>query len=318
MADLGIGRNEPGGTGRGRARWTQHRKADVFMVASIEFIEKTIATFQQATEANYKTPGREGNTVTLTPELAGEVMITGDLHGHRRNFNGIKKTAALDVHARRHLILQEVCHGGPTYPTNGGCMSHTVLEDVARLKAQYPERVHFILGNHELAELTDYPIQKNKQMLNLMFRLGLQQMYGPATEKVREAYFPFIKSCPLAVRLPGGVLVTHSIPENCDGGRFDKSIFQRQPELSEYYDRTSIFDLVWGRDFSEENAEAFASMMGAEVIVNGHEPAPEGFSTPNDRQLILDCCGEKACYVLLSTDREWTHEEVVGRVERLK
>ena len=68
-------------------------------------------------------------------------------------------------------------------------------------------------SSDELAELTDYPIQKNKQMLNLMFRLGLQQMYGPATEKVRQSYFPFLRSCPLAVRLPGGVLVTHSIEE---------------------------------------------------------------------------------------------------------
>ena len=81
-------------------------------------------------------------------------------------------------------------------------MSHTILEDVAILKNKFPDRVHFILGNHELAELTDFPIQKNKQLLNLLFRLGLQQMYGPATEKIREAYLPFVQSCPLAVRLP--------------------------------------------------------------------------------------------------------------------
>ena len=107
------------------------------MVASIEYIEKTIATFEKAAEANLDTPGRQGNTIVLTPELAGEVMVTGDLHGHRRNFNLIRKTADLDAHPRRHLILQEVCHGGPTYPANGGCMSHAMLEDVAKLKAEY-------------------------------------------------------------------------------------------------------------------------------------------------------------------------------------
>jgi hypothetical protein len=287
------------------------------MVASIEYIENTVATFQQAAEANLQTPGREGNTVVLSPPSAAEVMITGDLHGHRRNFNLIRKTADLDANPRRHLVLQEVCHGGPTYPANGGCMSHTMLEDVAKLKVKYPDRVHFILGNHELAELTDYPIQKNKKMLNLMFRLGLQQTYGAATERVRQAFSPFLRNCPLAVRLAGGVFVTHSIPENCDTRRFDKSIFHRELDGTEYYERGAMFELVWGRDYRQENADAFADLVGARVLINGHEPAPEGYSAPNKTQIVLDCCGERACYVTLPTDCAWTHEEIVQRIKRL-
>lgn len=295
------------------------------MLASITYIEKVIAAFGQATEANRQTPGREGNVIRLTPELADELMITGDVHGHRRNFNLIKRTAALESHPRRHLILQEVCHGGPTYPQNGGCMSHTILEDVAKLKVQYPERVHFLLGNHELAELTDYPIQKNKQMLNLLFRLGLQQMYGPATDKVREAFFPFIRSCPLAVRLPGGlgpdqpggVFISHSVPEDVDTREFDKTIFTRQIEQGEFFERSGVFQLVWGRDYRQENAQAFAKLIGADVLINGHEPCPEGFNTPNDTQIIIDCCGDQACYVILPTDRPWSQAEIVERIEKL-
>ncbi len=288
------------------------------MVASIEFIERTIAAFAQAAEANRNTPGRKGNVVELSAEVADEVMITGDLHGHRRNFNLIKKIAKLDRRPRRHLILQEACHGGPTYPQNGGCMSHTLLEDVAKLKNEYPERVHFLLGNHELAELTDYPIQKNKQMLNMLFRLGLQQMYGPAADKVREAFFPFLRSSPLAVRLPGGVFVSHSIPENADTCPFDKTIFSRQLEDSEFYDRSGVFQLVWGRDYRQENAEAFARLVDAKVLINGHEPCPEGFDAPNDVQLIIDCCSDRASYVILPTDHPLGHEEIVQRVEKLK
>jgi len=287
------------------------------MVATIEYIEKIIATYAKATEANLQTPGRRGTVVVLAPEIADEAMITGDLHGHRRNFTSLLKIADLDNHPRRHLVLQEVCHGGPTYPSNGGCMSHTMLEDVASLKTLYPERVHFILGNHELAELTDYPIQKNKQMLNLFFRLGLQQVFGPATEKVREAYFPFLRSCPLGMRLPGGVFVTHSVPQNVDARFFDYSIFTREVDSAEYYERSAIFDLVWGRDYRQENAEAFAELVGAKVLINGHEPCPEGFSVPNPFQIIIDCCGEKACYVILPTDRELTQSEIVQRIQKL-
>lgn len=287
------------------------------MVASIEFIERVVAMFGAAAEANLSTPGREGNAVVIHAETVSEVMITGDIHGNRRNFNAIRKLADLDHHPRRHLILQEVCHGGATYPSNGGCMSHLVLEEVAKLKVQYPDRVHFILGNHELSEMTDYPIQKNKQMLNLMFRLGLQQMYGPATEKVREAAIGFLRTSPLAVRMPGGVFVSHSIPERVDGRSFDKHIFSRELNWSEYYERTGVFELVWGRDYRPENAKAFAEMMGARVLINGHEPCPDGYSTPNPTQVILDCCGDRGCYVILPTDREWSQKAIVERIQRL-
>ena len=288
------------------------------MVVPIEEIEKVIAAYGEAAEANLRAPGREGNLVVLTPELAGEAMITGDLHGNRSNFEAILRLADLGTNPRRHLILQEVCHGGPAYASNGGCMSHTMLEDVARLTIEYPGRVHFILGNHELAELTDYPIQKNRQMLNLQFRLGLQEVYGSATDRVREAYFPFLRSCPLGVSLSGGLLVTHSIPESADSIPFDGSIFTRPLAPREYYRRDGVFDLVWGRDYRRENAAAFAQLVGAKVLIGGHEPCPEGFNTPNDIQIILDCCNAKACYVTLATDREWTHAEIVERIQRLE
>jgi calcineurin-like phosphoesterase family protein len=288
------------------------------MVVPIEEIEKTIAAYGAAAEVNLCAPGREGNVVVLTPELADEVIITGDLHGNRSNFEAILGLADLEANPRRHLILQEVCHGGPTYASNGGCMSHTMLEDVARLTTDYPGRVHFILGNHELAELTDYPIQKNKQMLNLLFRLGLQEVYGSAADRVREAYFPFLRSCPLGISLPGGIFVTHSIPESADSIPFDGSIFTRQLAPEEFHRRDGVFDLLWGRDCRPENAAAFAQLVGAKVLINGHEPCPEGFNTPNDIQIILDCCNAKACYVTLPTDQKWTHAEIVERIQRLE
>jgi len=288
------------------------------MVASVQYIERVIEPYAQATRANRQTPGRRHGLVELGPELADEVMVTGDLHGNRRNFNLIRRIADLANHPRRHLVLQEVCHGGPTYPANGGCQSHTMLEDVAKLKVQFPHQVHFLLGNHELAELTEYPIQKNKQMLNLMFRLGLQHMYGPAAEKVRQAYLPFLASCPLAVRLPGGVFISHSLPRAADTGSFDKTIFSRPLEDADFLDQSgAVFDLVWGRDHRPENARAFAELVGAQVLINGHEPCADGFSTPNEVQIVLDCCGENACYLVVPTDQALRQPDLVDRIRRL-
>jgi hypothetical protein len=288
------------------------------MVASRVYVEHILTAFDLAAEANRQTLGRQGNMVVLGPELADEVMLTGDLHGNRRNFDLIVGLAALDQHPRRHLVLQEVCHGGPTYPQNGGCMSHMILEDVARLKTKHPHRVHFILGNHELAELTDYPIQKNRQMLNLQFRLGLQQMYGLAADEVHAAYRRFWRTCPLAVRLSQGVLLSHSIPEDVDFVGFDPSLFTRQLTDRDFDDHSDVFRLVWGRDYREENARTFAQLVGAKVLINGHEPCPEGFVVPNDFQIILDCCGQRAAYVVLPTGVEFSQAEIVERVRRLQ
>jgi len=287
------------------------------MVASIEYIERVIAVYAEATEANWKTPARVGNVIALAADHADDVMITGDLHGHRPNFNAIQKIADLAARPRRHLILQEVCHGGPTYPSNGGCMSHTMLEDVAKLKVEYPERVHFILGNHELSELTDFPILKGQRMLNLYFRYGLQEMYGPATEKVREAYLAFLRSCPLAVRLPGQLFVSHSLPEQLDEQPFDHGVLDRKLELHDYYERSSVFNLLWGRDYRRENAEVFARLVRADVLIHGHDPCPEGYKIPNDRQVILDCSNRPATYLLLSSSAALTHAQIVAQIRML-
>jgi hypothetical protein len=197
-------------------------------------------------------------------------------------------------------------------------MSHTLLEDVAILKNKFPDRVHFILGNHELAELTDFPIQKNKQLLNMLFRLGLQQMYGPATERIREAYLPFLQSCPLAVRLPHGEFITHSIPEDCDTQDFDADVFQRELGYSEYFEQSGIFQLVWGRDQRRENACAFAELVGARILINGHEPCVEGYFAPSDKQIILDCCSDNAGYLILPTNQQLSHAEIFNRVKKLR
>src|SRR5207249_3752912 len=100
------------------------------------------------------------------------------------------------------------------------------------LKTEYPERFHFLLSNHELAELGDYPICKSRRMLNVLFRCGINEMYGAAGEEVRSAYLEFLASCPLAVRVGEGVFVTHSCPDGC-GSRATYLILPVGPKLTQ-------------------------------------------------------------------------------------
>lgn len=286
------------------------------MVASIEQVDGVVGILRDATIANQQTPTRRGNVVVITADDADDVMITADLHGHRENFAAILRIADLEQNPRRHLVLQEVCHGGPSYP-GGGCQSHVMLEEVAALKARYPEQVHFIVSNHELAELTDFPILKAQRFLNLLFRNGMLEAYGEMTERVREAYLAFLRSLPLAVRLPGGVFISHSLPEEMAQQEFDSTIFDRPLTDSDYQPHASLFNLVWGRDFRPENAQAFARLVGAEVLIHGHEPCREAFQVPNDRQIILDCSGDLASYLILPTTEALTHAQMVERIQVL-
>ena len=273
---------------------------------------------RQAAAGNRTLPARRGNVVCLNAENAADVMVVADLHGNRLNFEKLLGIADLANHPRRHLIMQEVCHGGPEYPgESGGCMSHLLLEDCIRLKTEFPERFHFLLSNHELAELGDFPICKARRMLNVLFRCGINEMYGHGGEKVRLAYMEFLASCPLAVRVEPGVFISHSCPDRCDREPFDLSVLERALTPADYRNGSPAFKLVWGRDFRAANAEAFAQQVGAEILIHGHEPCEAGFSAPNKRQVILDGCCSQAAYLLLPVGQKLSQKDVVARVRGL-
>jgi hypothetical protein len=286
------------------------------MACNLEHTEQIIRLYERAAAANRGLPLRAGNVVEISAAEADDVMITADLHGNQANFRSVLEIAALEEHPRRHLILQEVCHGGPCYP-DGGCQSHAMLEHVARLKAEYPGRVHFILSNHELAELTDFPILKGNRLLNIVFRCGMQAAHGDAMERVRAAQLEFLRSCPLGARLPGGIFVSHSLPAEFDAHEFDLSVFERPLTENDYREYGSIFNLVWGRDYRPANAQAFAEAVGARLLIHGHDPCPQGYKAPNPLQIILDCCGTPASYLIVPTGEELSHAQLLKRIRFL-
>lgn len=285
------------------------------MAVSAEQIEATLQTCAQAAAANRNTAARQGNIVSLDADDGDDVLISADLHGNRLNFKRILQVADLAGNPRRHLIMQEVCHGGPAYPGDTGCMSHLLLEDVAALKCEFPERFHFLLSNHELAELGDFPICKSKRMLNLQFRAGIVELYGAAVaDKIRSAYLQFIGTCPLAVRLASGTFISHSLPDRCDVNGFSLNIFERPLTTADWQPGSDVFRLVWGRDYRPSNAAAFARIVNAKLLVNGHEPVAEGVHAPNSQQIILDCCGGRPAYAILPIAQTLTQAEALARV----
>src|SRR4051812_39373893 len=125
-------------------------------------VGRLLTTLRRAIVAFRATPGRRSRVVYLSD--AEDILVAGDLHGNLENFKRLMRVADLAKHPRRHFVLQEVIHGPFHYPL-GGDRSHQLLDLTAALKCQYPERVHFLLGNHELAQWTGRRIAKNDEDL---------------------------------------------------------------------------------------------------------------------------------------------------------
>lgn len=266
------------------------------MKASIEYLHHLVERLAAATAANTRTRGRRGSVVQLGPEDADLVLVTGDLHGNRPNFNRIVAAANLEAQPRRHLVLQEVVHGGPTYP-NGACMSHMLLEDVAALKVKYPDRVHFLLCNHELAEVLGTPLLKAGHSQNQLFNAGLEYAYGPAAGRITEGLHGFIRSCPLAIRLKNGVFISHSLPDAKALAGFDPRVYARELLPSDLQPGGPAYQHVWGRDYQAAHAAKFADIVRSTVLLHGHEPTLAGYQIPNPHQILFDASGPR-CFVL--------------------
>jgi len=278
--------------------------------------KQAIDTFTAATAANRATPGRNGSLVRLSATDGADIVVSADLHGHAENFQQLTELADLAANPLRHLVMQEVCHGGPRYES-GGCMSHLLLLEVAKLKSQHADRFHFLLSNHELSEATDHPILKEGKVLNVLFRCGMHEEYGEDTSAVREGMCEFLLSCPLAIQTENRIWLGHSIPSAVDKAGFDTSIFEREIEDADRASGGDAFLLVWGRDYRPENAAAFAEKLNAELLITGHEPCAEGYQTPNPHQIILDTCCDTPTYLLLPLDQPITQDAAVKQIRTL-
>jgi hypothetical protein len=272
--------------------------------------ERILTTIRKATGLMRATPGRSGSVIAL--EQAEEVMVVGDLHGNLPAFRKALMVAALDRNPRRHLVLQELVHEINKYDQDQPDRSHRLVDLVSALKCQYPDRVHLILGNHELSELTVRIIGKDGQALNLRFRQGLDQTYGPRTHDIYQSYLELFAALPLAVRTPNRVFVCHTLPDGpvLDSLDLDLLKTDRWPEEAMKRGGT-IYALTWGRDTTPETADRFAALVDADWFITGHQPCDEGFRMANHRQIIIDGTNPYPAYCLFSASASMTIQQLV-------
>jgi hypothetical protein len=277
--------------------------------------QKVLATVRRATQLFRETPGRAGSVIR--PDAAEDVLVVGDLHGNLNAFRQALALADLAKKPGRHLVLQELVHGSAFYPDEGGDKSHQLVDLVCALKCQFPDRVHLILGNHELSEMTGRPIAKNGVALNALFRRGIETAYGSRADEIEGAYHELFAALPLAIRSPNRVFVCHTLPNGDKLDDLDLSVLHTGEWPPESLIRGgSVYALTWGRDTSPETVDRFAGMVDADLFVTGHQPCEEGFQQPNLRQVIIDGTDPYPTYCLFPANGPLTIEGLVGGIRR--
>jgi hypothetical protein len=277
--------------------------------------DRLLKTLRQAADTWRRQPGRIGRVLDL-PD-APEVLVCGDLHGNLENFRLLLKQARLDAHPRRHLVLQELVHGAFRYP-DGSDKSHQLLDLTAALTCQFPGQVHFLLGNHELAQWQGQQIGKGDENYNEVFRQGVVTAYGSRAEEIYRAYLDLFAAALLIIRTPNRICLSHSLPAARHLANVTLGDWQRaEAHQDDLRLGGCIHAIVWGRDTGADNVAEFLRIVDADLLISGHIPCDTGYVVPNERQIILDAVGTPACYCLFPTDRPLTQHALIAAIGTL-
>ncbi len=256
--------------------------------------------FREAAELNSGDGRREGNVVDLAS--GREVIATGDLHGHRGNLTKIISWADLANHEDRRLILQEIVHA-PTDARTGHDRSVDVLLRAARLKVARPEQVIFLLANHDVAQATGNEITKAGRGVCESFIRGVEYACGPdGAPEVLEAINTFLLSAPIAIRCPGGVMLTHTLPtpQRMDLAGWD---LPAGPYRHEDLRRGGcVYEWTWGRKQTPEQIDRLAGHLGVSFFILAHRSIPTGYEFVGPRAVILTAEHNRGCILPFSSD----------------
>ncbi len=275
--------------------------------------DRVIETLQTAAEENQVCSLRKHQVVHLPDE--GELWVTGDLHDHRRNFDKLLRACDLGANPQRHIILHEIIHGD--YYDGDSESSWNTLYRAADLKCDFPQQVHFLLANHDLAQIHGEGIMKAGLSVCEAFTAGVKKEFGSEGQWVDVAIKEFLLSLPLAVRAPNGIFCCHSLPTDAQIERFDFTVFDRQLTGPDYTRRTGpVYQLIWGRNMSPATAQAFANMVGADLVITGHQPQETGYHINGARHLILASDHNQGCLARIDLARRYDMPALVGRIAR--
>jgi hypothetical protein len=241
--------------------------------------------------------------------------MTGDLHGNRRNFEKLVRYCQLEQTPVRHILLHEMIHAEPT---GMGWLDRSVelLLDAARWKVFFPEQVHFLQSNHELAQLQNHQITKGGRLVTDEFQHGLAEVLGGnRVDEALQAINAFIASFPLAARSDNGIFFAHSLPDVYQMGHYDPaSVFQPADQL-DMSEGGMVYQLVWGRRHTPALLDKLGEAWDVRFFIIGHQPQEMGYAVQHDRLIILSTDNDHGVFLPVDCSRKYDLEKLVARVK---
>jgi hypothetical protein len=277
--------------------------------------DQVIETFGAAGDENKLSPLRKAQVVTLPDE--GEVWMSGDIHDHRTNFSKFIKAADLGNNPRRHIVLHELIHGDH-YDADGAEDSWKILLEAAELKCDFPGQVHFLLANHDLAQIHGEGIMKAGLSVCEAFNAAIKRDFAEHSTLVTVAVTEFLLTLPLAIRCPNGLFFCHSLPNDEQIKTFDFTVFDRDPLLPEDYRRRTgpVYQLIWGRKVTPAGVAEFAEKMEAKIIVTGHQPQEMGYAVNGYKHLIIASDHNQGVFLPVDLSQRYDINTLVQRLKK--
>ena len=267
-----------------------------------------IDLLNKGTEANSEDKFRRGNLIQLPAE--GDLIITGDLHGHCRNFERAVAFADLADHPDRHIVFQEIIHGG-SVDSEGGCLSYKLLFEIIRYKLSFPDRVHMIMGNHDTAFINNSEVMKDGKEMNRSMRGAIKREYKKDVVKIMFAIKQNLFSQPLAVRCENRIWLSHSLPSDRLVDKFDPEIFNRELKVNDVVKPGSAYLLTWGRKMSQELLDKMAELFDVDLFVLGHQPQEKGWCQAGKNLIIIASNHNHGCLLPIDLAQSYTVEQLV-------
>jgi hypothetical protein len=273
--------------------------------------QNIIDLLHNGAKANLADTFRRGNLILLPAQ--GELVVSGDLHGHRRNFERIVTFADLENHPERHLLLQEIIHGGPE-DSQGGCLSYELLFDAVRYKVAFPDRVHIIMGNHDTTFVNDAEVMKNGKEMNRAMRDAIERKFNRSSDDVKIGIRNFLFSQPLALKCANRIWLSHSLPNERSISDFDPVIFERHLEFTDADRAGSVYMLTWGRKHSRDVLEKMAQMLDVDIFILGHQPQTQGWAQAGDNLIILASDHNHGCLLPVDLAKTYRINELIDSI----
>jgi len=270
-----------------------------------------IDLLNKAAQANEADPFRRRNLIHLP--AAGALIATGDIHGHRRNFERIVTFADLPNNPDRHVVLHEIIHGGPE-DTKGGCLSYKLLFDVARYKLEFPDRVHTVMGNHDTAFINNSDVMKNGKEMNRAMRSAIEHEFAGSAEDIILAMRQFLFSQPLALRCENRIWISHSLPSDLMADKFDPDVLTGKLQINDIVRPGSAYILTWGRRHSQALLDRMAALFDVDLFILGHQPQDQGYCRAGRNLLIIASDHNHGCILPIDLAKSYTIQQLTDAI----